>query len=534
MKIYDYEVPADEMDFFKHFPLDISGEIQDYITNKAMDWSRYIFTHREGREQWGYCTHCKQEHPTDTTLKHGKKAICPHCNSGCHVKASGIGRSSLTDETYTLWYEKSVFDPNIVIARGFYAKRDYTKNYKETNTFYKVTSVYLFQPGGGTMMSRDYYDSYKQFIVRSKIWSEAKHSMKHKDCYHNKGSLKEAVRGTFLQYCTWEHYGDTDYLDIIDLASRYKCIEFITKVGCRSIVDAKLRGFGTYGAINWNGKTPQKILRLNMPQIKAMQKYGSVEARTLRSFQISQNDGSNLSWHEASILSDLVEKHHQKDIQGITRYLNFSEMKRYLAKQIRKSNENNRRVYSSGMSIVRDWNDYIRDCSKLAMDITNVNILFPRDLHAAHQETSSKIKYISDKKTTAQIKKRLEILQDFKFENNGLFLRPPSTADEIFTEGKILKHCVGGYAQRHAEGITNIFFLRDIAEPDKPFFTLELKIDKGGHGTIYKIIQCRGEDNCEMTPIVKSFLDAFHEKILIPLTKTKARSKRKNRVEVAI
>jgi hypothetical protein len=534
MEIYDYEVPNDEKDYFKNFPLDISEEIQNYITNKVMDWSRYIFTHREGKKQWGYCTHCRQEHPTEQTLKHGKIAECPHCNSSCHVRSSGRGRSTLSDETYTLWYEKSTSDSNVIIARGFYAIRDYTKNFRETHTEFKVTALYLFQPGGGSMMSREYYGNYKRFIERRNVYSEAKHSMKNKACYHNKQSLKEAVHGTFLQYCTWEQYDHSDYLDVINLACRYKSIEFITKIGFGCIVVSKLTGQATYGAINWNGQTPQKILRLSMSQIKEMRKAAPIGARALRSFQISQKDGSKLSWQDAATLSDLIEKHNLDDVQKLTQHLTIPEMKKYFAKQLQRDNEKKRRTYTSGMTIFRDWRDYIKECNELGIDITKESILLPRDLHAAHQETSQRIKHIRDEKVAAQIKEREKILKEFCFEHNELFIRPASTGEELIAEGKELKHCVGSYAKRHAEGETTIFFIRQKAKPEKPFFTLELKIEKISQGFLYKIVQCRGKENCGMTSQVKSFVDTFQEKKLKPKKRAKVRIKNNNRVEVAI
>ena len=43
---------------------------------------------------------------------------------------------------------------------------------------------------------------------------------------------------------------------------------------------------------------------------------------------------------------------------------------------------------------------------------------------------------------------------------------------EIEDEGRILSHCVGGYAERHAMGKLSIMFLRKVSEPDKPYYTV--------------------------------------------------------------
>ena len=89
---------------------------------------------------------------------------------------------------------------------------------------------------------------------------------------------------------------------------------------------------------------------------------------------------------------------------------------------------------------------------------------------------------------------------------------PPLNADEIVKEGESLKHCVGGYADRHINGTTTILFLRDREKPGKPLVTIEFR---GG-----KIIQIHGWDDertpCKANPkkisprtIYKDFLDGW-------------------------
>ena len=50
----------------------------------------------------------------------------------------------------------------------------------------------------------------------------------------------------------------------------------------------------------------------------------------------------------------------------------------------------------------------------------------------------------------------------------------PKGAQEIMDEGRILKHCVAGYADRHMQGQVTILFMREAAAPDKPFLTIEM------------------------------------------------------------
>ena len=43
----------------------------------------------------------------------------------------------------------------------------------------------------------------------------------------------------------------------------------------------------------------------------------------------------------------------------------------------------------------------------------------------------------------------------------------------MIDEGQALHHCVGGYVNRMADGVTTILLIRRVEEPEKPFFTLE-------------------------------------------------------------
>ena len=85
---------------------------------------------------------------------------------------------------------------------------------------------------------------------------------------------------------------------------------------------------------------------------------------------------------------------------------------------------------------------------------------------------------------------------------------------EIKREGEILKHCVGGYAERHLNGKTTILFLRRADKPDRPLVTIEIM----GR----RIVQVHGFRNereaCEENPmklppevLYKDFFDGWKD-----------------------
>ncbi|MED1850329.1 hypothetical protein P4V33_01555 [Brevibacillus borstelensis] len=268
-------------EFFAHFPQTASHAMVDFATDTVFLSSRYLFVRRVGSMQFGYCTHCKQEYLTSSLngklgLKHNQDWQCLKCKSLVIVKASGISRKRLIDDAYFVWYEKSAINPKAVVALGIYAVRDYRGDYYKIETEFKTVAMYLFEPGKSRMLRRDYWA--ERWYEAKSIISEFDHSMKHKRCYLALESVVQAVRRTPFQYSTWGEYTrqSPDLVKFFDLAAKYPCVEYLTKLGLRSFIEAKLYGYNTYGAINWRGKSIEKVLRLSKSEIKEMRSSGLI------------------------------------------------------------------------------------------------------------------------------------------------------------------------------------------------------------------------------------------------------------------
>ncbi|ASJ54881.1 hypothetical protein BP422_15685 [Brevibacillus formosus] len=492
--------------FIAHFPEGVSEEIKDYVTNHALLHSRYIFTRRVSGIQFGYCTHCEQEYMSQDYLKPGSKVTCKKCQSYCTVKASGLSRKYLRDSAYVVYYEKSLVSKNAIIARGFYVERDFTGGYYQVQTKYTPIYRYLFEPGN----SEGYYASnyrgkwVKDDKVRS-CWREYSYSFEKHCCFE---SIVTAVAGTPFQYSTWEHYTniyhDPDMVKFFDLYCKSPCVEFLTKAGMRYFVSAKITGNVTYGAINWKGIKAQEVLKLNGQQIREIRMHkGELHPLTLRLQQIVSKDGSKLSLSE---LHEIAKKYDAcfEDLKRILKYTSLRRAINYIEKQSAIERKNRRD--SGPMAVTRTFRDYIVDCKELGLNLKSDQILFPRKLHEAHQYTLKQVKDNSDELLNAKIKKRAESLIKNKFERDGLLIRPANSATELIAEGKALEHCVGRYVDNYAKGKTDLYVVRKVANPDKPFYTLE--VQKG------KVIQCRGLKNCSMTKPVQEFIDVFSEEKL--------------------
>ena len=93
-------------------------------------------------------------------------------------------------------------------------------------------------------------------------------------------------------------------------------------------------------------------------------------------------------------------------------------------------------------------------------------------------------------------------------DNSKLFVTAPKIAYDIVSEGEIQNICVGqkgmGYIENMAENKAVILFVRRSEEPDKPYFTVEVRNDT--------IVQVRGKCNCSAKEDVINLLTEYAKK----------------------
>ena len=114
---------------------------------------------------------------------------------------------------------------------------------------------------------------------------------------------------------------------------------------------------------------------------------------------------------------------------------------------------------------------------------------FPKNLRKAHDEMQEKRRLIIDRITAEKFAKRhLQLVAaGFEYHHGGIYAVLPKDPAEIVTEGKTLHHCVGGYVQRVADGVSNIVFIRH--KDGKSWFTLEIAPKS------LDFVQCYGDHN---------------------------------------
>jgi hypothetical protein len=503
--------------YLAHAPQGISWPIEEYATDVVFEKSRYIFTHRVGNRQRGYCTHCKREFDNEQTLKHGYGEFCPCCYSKCIVKASGRGRKDLIDKAHFVFYEKSAINPQAIIARMFLAIRDYSQDYMAVETQYGLDALYIFEPGSpGVMLKKScyYYGGLlhnDQFVKAATVYTLPKYNL-----WYSRESIEAAVAGTPFQYSTWAQYNTGCMVAFFDLAARYRCIEYLTKLGFKSLVITKLNGESTHSAINWNGKNVLKVLRLTKKELNEIREQKvDVTFSFLHILQKIKKLSGALAVSEVILIArDFGNLYYFEQLLAMLDYGPIKKILSYVDKQFSRD----RKQYTTRHDVVSTWHDYLEDCKKLGMDLASESVIFPKSVYRSHQNYLRQIKIKSDEGLNQQIAKRIEELnKKYFFERDGLFIQPAADTLEMIDEGKALNHCVGVYAREHADGRTVILFVRKADEPDKPYFTVEVR---PGYKAVFQV---RGKANRPPDETVTEFIAAFTDERLAKKEKERIR-----------
>jgi hypothetical protein len=137
---------------------------------------------------------------------------------------------------------------------------------------------------------------------------------------------------------------------------------------------------------------------------------------------------------------------------------------------------------------LRFYRDYLDNGNYIGLDFSQEVVRFPKDLKAAHDNAVEVANGMRDAEKSKAMKKLYDkYTKKYGFEENGFVVIAPKDTAEIVSEGQMMHHCVGGYADRHADGKLAILFIRRACAIDEPYATVEV------HGS--EVWQVQGMNN---------------------------------------
>ena len=464
----------------------------------------YLFYSRSDHGIYCRCSGCNQhwtepwlsqlETPETFPLKHGnshnKLSRCPRCERMVTLKQDGITRNG--DK---LWQEIPVLFLLAAKDGGLYGRFALArKSYRHSRTppitleekhryYWKIPDAEYTKGTVLHLKNARHYNFEKDVVFQG--WGVAK------TC----GEPWALEVGTYNYETKIQDYVVLGYDELAKSGLRYNSyktlfpdrehglcawlgwyasglpqLEMVARLGLRGIAeDLRERGCKNNRLLNWKAARPDHFLKLKPETAKACLRAGissaaevefaqSMEREAMRTEQIAEL----LPFAKYGITKRICDAAHGCGVKP-------AKICRYLMEQ--------GQMYPGGESAaVNAWVDYMEECLTIGLNLQSELVVMPRDLGAAHRATSSGVKNLTDEKLDAAYKEnRLpELRKKYEFDDGELCILVPSGMRPIIGEGKRLKHCVGGYAERHVKGVKTVLFLRHSKQRAKSLVTVEM------------------------------------------------------------
>lgn len=522
---------------------------QDVLT-WALPGSRYLFFKNGSEFSTAICTNCGKTvhfprallHTTQEERWSGRKHrdICPECGSIGITVASRYGHTGLMDSARYMLVQAA--PGGGLWVRLFDVWRKYPNNTgpfetqrierirvylnAETHERYRWKRNVVYAFGGKTQKvnwelsgcinsktdANGYYNATRLFLAK------------------NAATVKALADGGFL-YADFprivERTEETGGVDLVRYLALYAVnpnIEKLIKFGFWWIVEERCntrswkyrKPMAKY--INWRAKDLRGFFKgERMDVIRALAKYcHGVE--TFLEYE-EMRPILNLGIDHEDFLRAWGYCPHRDLLKEVVPAMGTpARALKYVRQQMK------RRKAKSEEQILNHWGDYVRIAHLCGITLRGKEYT-PPDLYKAHDEmaalyraqTEERIARETAKREKALAEKfaeRLKVLKKYCFAGNGLLIRPCETPHEMTEEGVRLRHCVGTYLDRHANGTSNIFLIRKADEPGEPYYTLELSEE------LNRVVQWYGyEDNRNIPkdPAVEKFIKDWMQAVVLPL-----------------
>ncbi len=445
-----------------------------------------------------YCTNCEEEFSIDIgAFSHKVKCRCPVC---C-IRALAIDitknyKGTKTEDIANASIYLAGEDGNLYV-RCFTQEMAFMHGELIPRRKAFETQRYVFTPNGVARFGRkaqwalvgdNRYVKYWEAGVWCVNTKFSEPNFLDTGCgyriYHNYGdiSLDNALKDTWMKNCMVSELNEFDSFGILTYLNFFvrhqgaerliKC-GFVNDVRDMLYIDKSLVEF-----VDWKQTELTKMLGVNRAELKYIRR-SKISLRTLRdareafpNFPANKAVGYFKTFDTSrEMLIRTLELVGRENLQRLVKYMSHQQC-----------------------GLVT-YKDYIENCRTLGYDLTSREILFPPHLDDAHDRAEAAMearrfekRLKAEKLKQKQFNKLKKERQRLEFKYGDYLIRQPKDAEEIIEEGQILRHCVGGYAERHLRGATTIMFLRRKSEPDKPFFTIEVDND-------LEIVQCHGYRN---------------------------------------
>lgn len=481
------------------------------IPDIPKDFEKWAFTdavpqymYYEYGKRIGLCTCCGKHHELKEQPKYGKEGICPGCKRKVQYRTYKK-KGRIHDWEYAALIQKipggyvlRFFALNQLIEQG-------TRSYGGMSEKIRITY--------NEQWNRQAIYSYHRYKMTNKIrWCNGYEYLsayggrkEEERCRLYPRNLRKILKGSKLEYSGMPEFARTGIefyqQDFIDKAKEYAGIEKLIKAEFYNLTNSCI-SYGSRAPIDLYQKRVKKVLGLTGEYYNLIRD----KDPTWREYEVTeqcQDVGIRATWEQ---------------IRRMAQYA------RNFAIYMRHSTPHKMLKYIEGLKSegpcamrnqeVNDYHDYLQLAAGLGYNLDDDWILYPKNLKERHDQLTEEqnerkveLEKESDDKKDRRLKRTIKRKgwTRYEMETEELLIRLPECAHEIRKEGNAQHHCVATYMDRMVAGETCILFIRKKEEPDKSYYTVEVRDNE--------VIQVRGKYNVAPSEDVEEFMKIFKKNI---------------------
>lgn len=453
---------------------------------------------KDGKKQYR-CTACGGRHGTGAFGKrqpvHGKHAVCPGCRAAVLVNKR---KDHIYRKGNIMLLQE--LDGTKRVARHFDAAVEWGNGKRRVSVSEAVRIVFERDSGKPCVLYRNQYTRSGSYLFLDEnenyggIWWDTNSANRRINAgYLYPAGIRETLEGT--QYAAWTHPFEEmaqrgwklDYNEFMRQDRMAEAVEMLAKNGFKKLV-AELAG------LPWWEKCSRLELR-TAENIREVFRLGDRQRiRRIRDMdggfaavgwmQHEEQTGTRIRQETLEWLED--SRITPDDLEFILDRMTANQVCNYIRRQ---QLEPGGYRGSSPRSILAQWQDYTDMCRKLGKRTDDEMVYRPRELKRRHDEAAAEMAEREAEITADEYSSRFpgaekamrEVREKFEYTGEEYLVTVPQRAVDIVLEGRALHHCAGStdrYFNRMEDHETYICFLRKTAEPEKPFYTIE--VEPGG------------------------------------------------------
>lgn len=419
---------------------------------------------------------------------------CPFCGREAWVKE--LGRTGKRDNLAAYkrvvvfrWYRGALW------ARAYYTAKKYSNENSLTgNPEWTLHKAYRFKPGEAICANSYWGDEF--YSVNRLTERPRKLPLRFYEPFSYNSAEgtgytligEDEIGKSPFKYCRYDEFfrHSCSYMRFLAICCIYpRQVEMLMKAGMRDAVKDLVEGRKwNAAAFNWDEADPLASFQLNKNEMKdylasgknleALACYKQFRRKKIKCEIVEVEEVMRQSpYTKAKSVIKRLKDHRIEPGKWIS----------YMARETKAANGKKKRNLIAARDLAQFWIDYIDAAVALGYDLTNPLMQMPKDIRKKH-DTAVKaaapvIAARREKELGEKEKARFkQATARYGFTFGQYVIRAPLSSEDIVDEGKALKHCVGGYAERHMNGRLTILFLRAAAEPFVPLVTIEMNGDK--------------------------------------------------------